>query len=80
MDADDLPADKREPAAPLHIFDLIGIDHLADMIETDASSERVFELLGLTLDGLQRLASKDASSVIGVIETFKKQFDELIRR
>lgn len=80
IEADDLPEGAREAVAPLHLFDLLGVDHLADMIETDASSERVFELLGIALDALERVASKDTSSVLGVIDSFRKQFEAMVRR
>ena len=81
LDADDAPKgrEKKTATRPLHLFDLLGLDHLPDMIEDDASSERVFELLGLAIDALQKLSSKDTSSVFGVIDTFRKKFDELVR-
>ncbi|MBX3204538.1 MAG: NAD(P)-binding protein [Labilithrix sp.] len=76
---DDAPAGQSKRTPP-HLFDLLQIDSIPDFIDNDIDGTKVFDLLGDALDKLRRETSKEAGSVLGLVDALRKQFELLVRK
>jgi hypothetical protein len=75
---DDLP-EGPEPIAP-HLFDILRIDELPDLIDGDREALGAFELLASALGAFQESSCDSLPSVFAIVEKVRKQLSALFQR
>lgn len=76
--SDDLP-ERPEPIAP-HLFDILRIDELPDLIDGDREALGAFELLASALGAFQESSCDSLPSVFAIVEKVRKQLSALFQR
>ena len=71
--SDDVVEGHTAPMPP-HLFDLLGVDRLPDLIDNDADATKVFDLLRTGLAQLKESQSADLAAVLANVESLKKLF------
>lgn len=72
--SDDVLESHDHDRIPPHLFDLLGLDRLPDLIDNDAEAKEVIDLLRVGLERLKSTRHDDLDAILANIESLKKLY------
>jgi hypothetical protein len=76
---DDIPADRPQPIAP-HLFDILRIDELPGLLDSDREAVNALELIGAILKAFDSAQINDLPSVLAMVDGARKKLGALFHR